>query len=95
MDFNDIWAVGSAILSGFTEVQAHINRTPATSEEIEVAKSGLLLPAISGCTVNKEEKVVDDVLAAGKTGISLPNPHGAKGKPDHQAAVDMLEKKQK
>ncbi len=93
-DFNDAWVFGSAILSGFTNIEPqHIDGTPATSEDIEAAKNALLLPVVNGSALIKTEKAINALLDTKKTGNSIPNPYGAKGKPDHQAKVLELREK--
>lgn len=64
-DLNDVVVLGSAILSPITgKDPINIDGTTASSDDIEAAKMGLLLPAISGSGAKKAIGAAED--AGGK-----------------------------
>jgi RHS repeat-associated protein len=66
-DLNDIAVVGSAIVTTFTGGEArHIDGTIATSEDIDMAKNGLFLPAVSGSAFKKVGDAVDKATGMGR-----------------------------
>ncbi|MPM39914.1 hypothetical protein SDC9_86550 [bioreactor metagenome] len=75
-DLNDVWVLGSAILSTFTDIQPqNIDGSPASGQDIEAAKNGLLLPVLSGSAVNKASNVIENA-AKGKAGKIIIKENG-------------------
>ena len=82
-DLQDGYILGSALVSSITgraptsfEITTNeygvfngVVFQPVSSDDIEVAKSGLLLPAVSGATVNKIGNKIDDVADAMKNRV--------------------------
>ena len=67
-DLNDAVVLGSAIITTFTGGDAvHIDGTVATTQDIQAAKNGLLLPVVSGSAVSKVGNAIDGAVDAAKT----------------------------
>jgi len=89
-DLQDGYILGSAILSPFTGnepssfeittdelgVFKGVVIQPVSSNDIEAAKSGLLLPIISGSAVNKIEKSIEKVIEGGRAGKTIVKENG-------------------
>ena len=72
-DFQDVFIIGSALVAGFTggepkQFKVTVNKygqlsgvilLPATGDDVNVAKSGLLLPVVGGVGVKKTEKLLE------------------------------------
>jgi hypothetical protein len=81
-DVNDLVVLGSTILSAFTDITpVNIDMTPASAADIDAARAGLLLPAISGSAVVKTEKAVVKAISestntAGRAGKTIVKENG-------------------
>lgn len=89
-DLQDGYILGSALLSPITgnepssfEITTDefgvfngVVFQPASSNDVEAAKSSLLLPIISGSAVNKIEKSIENVVEGGRAGKTIVKENG-------------------
>lgn len=86
-DVNDVYVLGSALLSPITgKDPKNIDGTTATYEDIEAAKNGIFVPVLSGSAMKRIAGVAEDAIDLGKKG-------GRLGGPGHRGKVDNVAKK--